>query len=231
MNGGAVHLFVFDTMADWEAAYAIAGINNPQFQLAPGRYHVMTAGTSREMVTTIGGVRIQPEVALGDVSPNASAMLILPGGQSWERGANLEAVDKARDFVSAGVPVAAICAATLALARAGLLDDREHTSNAPEYLTASGYRGACLYRPLPAITDKNVTTAAGISPVDFAYEIFKVLNLYSSAALEAWYALFKHGDASRYYELVRETPDTRKRNDSCANPHPQSVSSALHFSS
>jgi len=205
MNNSAVHLFVFDTMADWEAAYAIAGINNPQFQLTPGRYHVVTVGTSRETVTTIGGVRIQPEVTLADVSPSASAMLILPGGQSWEGGANTEAVGKARDFVSAGVPVAAICAATLALARAGLLDDREHTSNAPEYLAASGYRGGRLYRALPAITDKNVITATGISPVDFAYEIFKMLNLYSSAALEAWYALFKHGDASKYYDLVRAT--------------------------
>ena len=205
MDNGAVHLFVFETMADWEAAYAIASINNPQFQLTPGRYHVVTAGTSRETVTTIGGVRIQPEVTLADVSPSASAMLILPGGQSWESGANTEAVDKARDFVSAGVPVAAICGATLALARAGLLDDREHTSNAPEYLAVSGYRGGSLYRHLPAITDKNVITAAGISPVDFAYEIFKMLNLYSSAAREAWYALFKHGDASKYYDLVRAT--------------------------
>lgn len=205
MNNGAVHLFVFDTMADWEAAYAIAGINNPQFQLAPGRYHVTTVGSSKDMVTTMGGVRIQPEAVLDDPLPSASAMLILPGGQSWESGANSEAVDKARDFLSAGVPVAAICAATLALARAGLLDDRLHTSNGPEYLDACGYRGTALYRAVPAITDRNVITAAGISPVDFAYEIFKTLNLYSNAALEAWYALFKHADASKYYDLVRAT--------------------------
>jgi len=32
VKNNAVHLFVFDTMADWEAAFAIAGINNPQFQ-------------------------------------------------------------------------------------------------------------------------------------------------------------------------------------------------------
>jgi putative intracellular protease/amidase len=203
MNNSAVHLFVFDTMADWEAAFAIAGINNPQFQLTPGRYRVATVGASRETVTTIGGVRIQPEVALDEVSPSASTMLILPGGQSWESGGNTEAVDKARDFVAADVPVAAICAATLALARAGLLDDREHTSNAPEYLAASGYRGAGFYRHVPATRDRNLITAAGIAPVDFAYQIFKMLNLYSDMALDAWYALFKNGDASKYYELVK----------------------------
>ncbi len=29
-----VHLFVFDTLADWEPGYAVAGINNPRFQEA-----------------------------------------------------------------------------------------------------------------------------------------------------------------------------------------------------
>jgi putative intracellular protease/amidase len=210
MNNGTVHLFVFDTMADWEAAFAIACINNPQFQLAPGRYHVTTVGASKEMVTTIGGVRIQPEGLLADVSPNASAMLILPGGQSWESGSNTEAVKKAQDFVAAGVPVAAICAATLALARAGLLDDREHTSNAPEYLTASGYRGGGFYRHASAITDRNVITAAGIAPVDFAYQIFKTLNLYGDMALQAWYALFKNGDASKYHRLVKASTGSKE---------------------
>ena len=170
-------------MADWEAAFAIAGINSPQFQREPGRYRVTTVGASREMVTTIGGMRIQPEVGLDEVSPSASAMLILPGGQSWESGGNTEAVAKAKDFAAAGVPIAAICAATLALARAGLLDDREHTSNASEYLTTSGYRGGSLYRHEPATTDRNAITASGIAPVDFAYEIFKMLGLYSATGL------------------------------------------------
>jgi putative intracellular protease/amidase len=203
MNTNAVHLFGFDTMADWEAAFAIAGINNPQFQLEPGRYRVTTVGASREMVTTIGGMRIQPEVGLDEVSPSASAMLILPGGQSWESGGNTEAVAKANEFAAAGVPIEAICAATLALARAGLLDDREHTSNTSEYLTASGYRGGGLYRHEPATTNRNLITASGIAPVDFAYEIFKMLNLYSTTGLGAWYALFKNGDASKYHEWVK----------------------------
>jgi putative intracellular protease/amidase len=202
VSDGAVYLFVFDTMADWEAAFAIAGINNPQFQLAPGRYRVKTVAASREMVTTIGGVRVQPDLVLDDVSPSESSMLILPGGQRWESGGNTEAVDKARDFVAAGIPVAAICAATLALARSGLLDERAHTSNAPEYLAACGYRGGGLYRNVPATTDRKLITASGIAPVDFAYEIFKMLGLYSEPALEAWYALFKSGDPSKYYQLV-----------------------------
>ena len=196
-----VYLFVFDSMADWEAAFAIAGINNPQFQREPGRYRVVTVGTSREPVTTMGGMRILPETTLSEIEPDQSAMLILPGGDQWESCGNAEAVELARVFFVEGVPVAAICGATLALARAGMLDDFHHTSNSREYLAASGYRGGSFYCDVPAITDENVITASGIAPIEFAREIFRALGLYDQQALDAWYALFRFGDASRYFEL------------------------------
>jgi putative intracellular protease/amidase len=202
METGTVHLFVFDTMADWEPAFAVAGINNPEFQREPGRYKVATVGLTREPVTTIGGIRILPALTFDEIAPASSAMLVLPGGTSWEQGENLPAIDKASEFLAAGVPVAAICAATLALARGGLLNNRKHTSNVREYLNASGYCGSALYQNAPAVTDGNLITASGMAPVDFAYQIFKLLRLYSDAALEAWYALFRSGDASKYYALV-----------------------------
>jgi putative intracellular protease/amidase len=129
-------------------------------------------------------------------------MLILPGGDAWEHQENGEAIKKATAFLGARVPVAAICAATLALARAGFLDNRLHTSNAPEYLKATGYRGGALYRKISAIADGNLITASGTAPIDFAYQIFGTLRLYSDATLDAWYALYKTGDASRFYALA-----------------------------
>ena len=202
MEAQTVHLFVFNGMADWEPAFAIAGINNPRFQREPGRFRVATVGATTDMVTTMGGVRIQPELALSELSPTGSAMLILPGGDSWELGENREAVEKAAAFLAIGIPVAAICAATLALAQAGFLDNRLHTSNAPEYLKASRYRGSSLYRNIPAIADGHLITASGLAPVDFAYQIFGTLQLYSEQTLDAWYSLFKKGDASKYYALA-----------------------------
>ncbi len=50
MSSRNVYLFVFDSMADWEAAFAISGINNPQFQRAARpvsrrhRRHLQRAG-------------------------------------------------------------------------------------------------------------------------------------------------------------------------------------------
>ena len=71
-----VHLFVFDTMADWEAAYAVAAINNPRFASAPNsspprtgwggdvRYRVATVAATLAPVTTMGGVRIEPDLTI-----------------------------------------------------------------------------------------------------------------------------------------------------------------------
>jgi putative intracellular protease/amidase len=197
-----VHLFVLDTLADWEPGFAVAGINNPDGQKAPGRYRVRTVGVTREPVTTVGGVRIEPDLSMDRLDPAGSAMLIIPGGENWDQGGNPEVVDKAKAFLAAGVPVAAICGATAGLARGGILDTRKHTSNAPEYLAATGYQGAHLYQVADAVTDQEVITASAMKSLEFARAIFQRLDLYEEKVLEAWYGLFKTGDPKYYAALV-----------------------------
>jgi putative intracellular protease/amidase len=202
MSARNVYLFVFDSMSDWEASFAVAGINNPRFQKHPGRYRILTVGPTRKPITTMGGVRILPDLALSEIETDRAAMLILPGGESWESFSNLEAIDVARVFFIASVPVAAICGATFALARAGMLDDFHHTSNSRDYLLASGYRGEKFYCDAPAVTDESVITASGLAPLEFAREVFKALDLYTPSALEAWYSLFKFGNTTRFQQLA-----------------------------
>ena len=202
MRGRDVYVFVFNGMADWEAAFAIAGINNPQVQLHPSRYRVVTVGSTAHPVTTMGGMRILPDISVSEIEINRGPMLILPGGNRWETEDCADILDLARGFRIRGVPVAGICAATLALARAGMLDDFHHTSNSREYLAASGYRGANFYCDIPAIADEGLITASGFASVEFAREIFRELDLYSQPSLDAWYALFRFGDASRYADLL-----------------------------
>ena len=196
-------LFVFDGLSDWETGYAIAAINTPRFQRLPGRYRVRTVALHSDVVQTMGGVRIVPNLTLAQLSPADSAMLILPGGDAWETGGNTEAIETAQAFLDAGVPVAAICAATAALARSGLLDKRRHTSNAREYLEATGYHGQSLYEEAPAVTDDNIITAPGTAPVDFAQHIFRRLDLYPPPVLDAWYGLFKTGHREYFDALIR----------------------------
>jgi putative intracellular protease/amidase len=204
MQKRTVHLFVFDTLSDWEPGYAVAGINNPAFQLRPGSFDVKTVGLSRDPVTSMGGITILPDLSLDELEAFQSAMLILPGGSTWDRGENTATVEKAISFLAGGIPVAAICGATAGLARAGILDNRYHTSNSLDYLRATNYRGEAFYRDQPAVTDGGLLiTAGGLAPIDFAGHIFKKLGVYSSDTLDAWYGLFKTGDLSYFTNLVR----------------------------
>ena len=198
-----VHLFVFDSLSDWEAGYAIAGINNPQFQRNPGSYRIRSVALRRTPVVSMGGICIQPDLALDELSPADSAMLILPGGSTWDEGRNNEAIEVARMFLDSGIPVAAICGATAGLARGGLLDTRRHTSNSREYLAATHYLGAGLYEDASAFTDNDLITAPGTAPVDFAYHIFKRLDIYTTPVLEAWYGLFKTGRAEYFGAFMK----------------------------
>jgi putative intracellular protease/amidase len=197
-----VHLFVFDTLSDWEPGFAIAGINNPQFQREPRRYRVRTVSVGGKPVTTIGGVRIQPDAALESIDVNTSAMLILPGGALWDQGGNMEAVEQAKRHLDAGLRVAAICGATAGLARGGLLDTRKHTSNAREYIAATGYRGSDLYQDMRGVDDNNVITASAMSPLEFARAIFVALDLYEPEVLSAWYNLFSTGKPEYFGQLM-----------------------------
>jgi putative intracellular protease/amidase len=164
-------------------------------------------------VLTMGGIRIMPDLPLDALRPADSAMLILPGGVAWEEGQHGQATEMARAFLDAGVPVAAICGATLPLAQAGLLDNRRHTSNAREYLAATQYGGAHLYDEAPAVTDKNLITASGVAPLDFALHIFRRLDLYPPAVLDAWYGLFKTGRPEYFAALVAATQTERTQPD------------------
>lgn len=202
MEKQTVHLFVLDTLADWEPGYAISRINSPAWQARPGRFEVKTVGLSRRPVTTMGGVSILPDVTLAELEPAQSAMLILPGADLWDKAEGIQAAEKAKAFLAAGVPVAAICGATFGLANAGVLDDVRHTSNALEYLrTAPNYRGEALYRHEPAVTDGNVITAGATAPIEFAHHILKMLDVFSAETLQAWYGLFKTGDPAHFYTL------------------------------
>jgi hypothetical protein len=62
---------------------------------------------TRDVHVYVFDLRVTPELTLAELKPVDSAMLILPGGTSWDRTHNDDpAVETARTFVKAGVPVA-----------------------------------------------------------------------------------------------------------------------------
>jgi putative intracellular protease/amidase len=192
-----VHHAVYDTYADWETGHATA-------YLARAGREIRTVGPTTAPVRSIGGLRVTPDLALDDVRPEDSSLLILPGADLWESGDDLAPfARKAREFLAAGVPVAAICGATAGLAREGLLDDRAHTSAISFYLAATGYAGAEHYVDADAVTAGGLITAGPTEPVAFAREILGLLGVYEGEVLDAWYRLFHHSDVEAYAVLEK----------------------------
>jgi len=66
-----------------------------------------------------------------------------------------------------------------------------------------GYRGTSLYEESPAVTDGDLITAPGTAPLEFAEHIFRRLNLYAPAVLDAWCGLFKTGKPEYFGALMQ----------------------------
>jgi putative intracellular protease/amidase len=185
-----VHLLVFDGFADWEPAFAMAELRRS------GGWEVVTLGFRQAPVRSMGGLPVMPDRSLEGLDPATVRLLILPGGDIWEGShPRTEIGPTLTTLRSAGVPIAAICGATLAVAQVGLLDDHAHTSNDLAYLErmVPEYRGAPRYVDALAVRDRGLITASGLGPVEFAREIFEELEVFSATDRPVWFHLFKHG--------------------------------------
>lgn len=195
------HVAIYDTWADWEVGYLLVELRTGRF--TGTRWNVVTVAESPEPITTMGGLRIVPEMVLDDLDPAASRLLILAGSGTWDSGGGQEFAAAAERFLEAGVPVAAICGATAGLAGAGLLDKRRHTSGAAEYLAATGYSGGEHYVDERSVVDGDLITAGPDSPVQFATATLQRLGLASAQTLEAYEGVFHRADPAAYPALMQ----------------------------
>src|ERR671925_2033036 len=201
MSHPAAHLAIYDGLADPEVGHLLAELHTGRFTGVP--FDVVTVAEANEPITTMGGLHLTADLLLVDLEPADSDLLVLPGSEMWDAGGGGAFAAAARRFLEAGVPVAAICGATAGLARAGLLDDRRHTSAAPEYLAATGYKGGDRYFPERAVVDGDLITAGPQSPVQFAGATLKRLGLASETTLDAYEAVFDRGDQGAFPVLMR----------------------------
>jgi putative intracellular protease/amidase len=171
---------------------------------------VQTVGVTKNVVTSMGGIRVLPDLSISEVQPKLTSILILPGGDVWMREDIQEVTRLIKDLIASDRPVAAICAATLSLARAGLLDDRRHTSDGcafiPKYVAR--YRGQGLYQRVRAVADGNVITANGLAPFAFAAEIFRKLAPDRENDIAIYETLYSRGLLD---DLHNNKPETKKR--------------------
>ena len=202
-----IALYTTETMTDWEYAYLTTQIAGAE-QLKPGRFRLLLVGDGLESVRTLGNLPLTPEADLDTLQALADdgslAALVIPGGDHYEAGHDqlIEAVGR---LVDEEIPVAAICGATLLLARSGFLDERRHTSNAAPYLEASGYRRGTHYAETPVVTDRGVTTASGIHAIPFTAEVMRITGLVPDAMTHTWEQVFLSAWEDDYMALMEAT--------------------------
>ncbi|BDX37259.1 glutamine amidotransferase [Tenuifilaceae bacterium CYCD] len=184
-----IFVFLFDGFSDWEIAYL-----SPEIKKSSA-FDLIYFSKDCKPVQSMGGLRVLPEMSLPEIQVDDIEMLILPGGIPWEKGENTEIDPLVKTLFAKRKTIAAICAATTYLGRHGFLNNLKHTSNCLDYLKmlTPGYSGEKYYIDLPAVTDSNIITANGVSPIEFAKEVFVKLKLYDEIYTEKWFQLFKNG--------------------------------------
>jgi putative intracellular protease/amidase len=158
--------------ADWETTLLNA--------VAHGFYKadVHYASPGGKPVTSSGGMKVMPGLKLEAIDLDKLDALVISGGAIWQTPDAPDLTELLRAAKASGKVIGAICDATVASARTGILDDVKHTSNGDGYLDATGYKGKKLYQDVPhAVADKKIVTASATAPVSFMAEVMKQVGL------------------------------------------------------
>lgn len=172
---------------DWEASYAIAVANSFS------DYKVKTIAIDELPKISMGGIRAGIDYSIESYnSYEKLAIVIIPGGLSWEDNDYDEIKIFVKRLTENKIPIAAICGATYFLCRHGFLDSVKHTGDSLElFKSAKGYKGEKLYIPSQVVVDGGFITANETGAVEFAYEIFKLLKVDSDEEMNQWFHNFK----------------------------------------
>ena len=107
--------FIFDGFSDHDLSLAVEGLRRT------GSFILETFSTKGRTAISRTGLRTLPHTSLTYMSPDDFDLLLLPGGDQWEKGDNLEIFP----LITATVgrrPIIAISEATLALADLGFAE-------------------------------------------------------------------------------------------------------------
>lgn len=182
-------VYLAEEFADWEGAFLLP-------ELAQHKISYVIASENGQSISSIGKLKVQPDASLNDIKPDDIRALILIGADSWpDASKNQKALQLAGELIKKDILVAGICSATVALTKAGHTRGYKHTSNSLRMLKyfAPDYTDEQNYVDQLAVRDRNLITATGNAPVEFAFELIKVLDIYKGQKLDQWYQMCKNG--------------------------------------
>ena len=176
-----IAIVLTEGFADWE--YGLIGGAGGPFYGIDVQYFAPESGPLRSQ----GGLSAIVSRTLGEISDWQPDVVVIIGGTIWETEGAPDISGLLGGLRDSGASIGAICGGTLALARAGLLNDVAHTSNELEFLkrNAAAYQGEAAYRESPtAIASEKVITAPGTAPASFAAAVFDAAGLPGEAVAQ-----------------------------------------------
>jgi putative intracellular protease/amidase len=177
----AIAVALTPDFADWECALLMA-VARSYLDVT-----VKTATADGGPVTSMGGLKVMPDLAYIDLRPQDFDAIVVPGGLAWEKKIVPEGLlDLVKAFREHRKMTAGICAASSMLAGTGILNGVKHTGNRlASHQSYPAYSGADLYVDGPrAVHSDGVVTAAGTAPFTFTVEVLKGLGLWDATAEE-----------------------------------------------
>lgn len=182
---------ILEQFADWEAAYISSAIT----MLGREQFEIKTVSLTTDSVQSIGGFKVLPDYDIAFV-PDDYAAVVLIGGLSWRNEEASRIIPLAEECYRKGRVLGGICDAAAFLGTAGLLNNVAHTSNGLSDLkqwAGSAYKGEEKHIARQAVRDKNVVTANGTAPLEFARELLLALNAADKEKIDGWYNFHKLG--------------------------------------
>lgn len=173
--------------ADWEAGGVLALLREHL------KVQIEVATPTGDPETSIGGILAAADYRFDDPVLSDADLFILIGSDEWSKGENPAISSLLRQAFADGKPIAAICAGTTALARAGLFEGRKHTSNGKDWLggVVPGYAGSEHYVDTPkAVSDGKVVSASGLAPVTFAAAVARLVAPEAEDLIAGYEAMF-----------------------------------------
>jgi len=189
MQPKEVLLVLTDHWADWESSFAIWLINSVP------EYTVKTIAADKQPKVSAGGLRTEIDYAVTEYEQFSNlAMVILTGSFSWKNDSYDEIAKFVKRTRELCIPIAAICGGAVFLAKHGFLDNVKHTGNSLErFQKESGYNGHDSFILAQVVVDSSFITANETAALEFAREIFRVLEICDDEDMDEWYDEFKNG--------------------------------------
>jgi putative intracellular protease/amidase len=181
-----IGLVFIEGYADWE--FGLLSGSAPEWFDA----RFIALSPNGKPVKSIGGLHLTPErTTAPDANGDLDAMAAI-GSDGWAENSP-DIAPLLNSVAARGGVIGGICAATLALARAGLFAKANHTSNGYDWIThwLPDYKGKENYRDVPyAVADGKIISAPGSAPGTFAAEFLQAVFPHESEKIVQMKAMF-----------------------------------------